>query len=137
MKIIGFNLEKTTYGLPLDNGGACLVIDGEIVMMINEERLNRKQYSSGFKQSINYLLENNQLNIEDIDLFVASSCLEPQSSVENAQTQLKNNGFEIDKDRIKICGKEMTLKLAIMALEEHIDISLIFAVFTDINTRES
>jgi|SRR3989338_7953874 len=104
MKIIGFNLEKTTYGLPLDNGGACLVIDGEIVMMINEERLNRKQYSSGFKQSINYLLENNQLNIEDIDLFVASSCLEPQSSVENAQTQLKNNGFEIDKDRIKICG---------------------------------
>jgi hypothetical protein len=24
MKILGFNLEQTTYGLPLDNGGACL-----------------------------------------------------------------------------------------------------------------
>ena len=59
MKIIGFNLEKTSYNLPLDNGGACLIIDGKVEMLINEERLNRHLYSAGFKQSINYLLENN------------------------------------------------------------------------------
>jgi carbamoyltransferase len=104
MKIIGFNLEKTVYGLPLDNGGACLFIDGKIKMLINEERLNRKQYSPGFKGSINYILDNCDIKIGDIDLFVASSCLEPQSSVENAQKQLKNAGFDIDKDKIRICG---------------------------------
>jgi carbamoyltransferase len=104
MKIIGFDLEKTYYGLPLDNGGACLSVDGEIKMIINEERLNRKQYSPGFKKSINYILENNHLKIEDIDLFVASSCLEPQTSAENAQKQLKDSGFEVDKSKIKICG---------------------------------
>lgn len=108
MKIIGFNLEKTTYGLLLDNGGACLAMDGEIVMMINEERLNRKQYSSGFKQSINYLLQNNNLNFEDIDLFVASSCLESKESVENVQNQLKENGFDIPQSKIKICDHHLS-----------------------------
>ena len=100
MKIIGFNLEKTSYGLPLDNGGACLAIDGEIKMLINEERLNRKQYSPNFKQSIKYVLENNNLFIGDVDLFVASSCLEPLSSIDEVQKQLKDNGFEIDKEKI-------------------------------------
>ena len=35
MKIIGFNLEETSYGLPLDNGGACVIVDGEVKMLIN------------------------------------------------------------------------------------------------------
>lgn len=108
MKIIGFNLEKTVYGLPLDNGGVCLAIDGEIKMLINEERLNRKQYSPGFKQSINYILDNNNLKIEDIDLFVASSCLEPKSSIENVQKQLKDSGFDVDEDKIRICGHHLS-----------------------------
>lgn len=108
MKIIGFNLEKTYYGLPLDNGGACLSVDGEIKMIINEERLNRKQYSPGFKGSINYILENNKLKIEDIDLFIASSCLEPQTSIENAQKQLEDNGFKVDKSKIRICDHHLS-----------------------------
>lgn len=103
MKIIGLNLEKTSYGLILDNGGACLAINGEIIMAINEERLNRKQYSFGFKQSINYILSNNNLTIEDIDLFVASSCLEPIVSVENIKKQLLKNGFDIPQSKIKVC----------------------------------
>jgi len=103
MKIIGFNLEKTTYGLPLDNGGACLFTDGQLTMMINEERLNRKQYSSGFAQSINYLLKNNNLSIEDIDLFVASSCLEPRADIDEVYNQLKENGFDIPQSKIKVC----------------------------------
>lgn len=108
MKIIGFNLGKTVYDLPLDNGGACLIIDGEVVMVINEERLNRKQYSSGFKQSINYLLQNNNLEIKDIDLFVASSCLEPKQIVEDVQCQLKENGFDIPSERIKVCDHHLS-----------------------------
>ena len=108
MKILGFNLEKTYYGLPLDNGGACLIVDGEIKMLINEERLNRKQYSPGFRGSINYILDNCELKISDIDFFVASSCLEPQSSIESVQKQLKDNGFEINRNKIKICNHHLS-----------------------------
>jgi len=103
MKIIGFNLEKTTYGLPLDNGGACLIVDGEVKMVINEERLNRKQYSAGFELSINYILQNNNLSLKNIDLFVASSCLDVVASVSDVQKQLKEAGFSIPKSKIKVC----------------------------------
>lgn len=108
MKIIGFNLEKTSYGTSLDNGGACLAIDGKIVMMINEERLNRNQYSSGFKQSINYLLKNNSLLVDDIDFFVASSCLEPKETMEQVQKQLNENDFNIPLSKIKICDHHLS-----------------------------
>lgn len=107
-KIIGFNLEKTHYGQPLDNGGACLAIDGEIVMMVNEERLNRKQYSAGFKESINYLLQNNNLAIDEIDGFVASSCLEPKVSIEQVQMQLKENGFDVPQSKIQVCDHHLS-----------------------------
>lgn len=112
MKIIGINLESTYYGLPLDNGGACLAVDGEIRMVINEERLNRKQYSPGFKQSINYILENNDIDLKDVDLFVASSCLEPLSTIENVQMQLMDNGFDVDKDKIMICDHHFSHALS-------------------------
>ena len=108
MKIIGFNLEKTSYGLPLDNGGACLVIDGKVKMAIAEERLDRKQYSSGFKLSIKYLLENNNLNLNDIDLFVASSCLEVIPKSSDVQKQLKENGFDIPLKKIKVCDHHLS-----------------------------
>lgn len=108
MKIIGFNLKNTTYGLPLDNGGACLAVDGEIVMMINEERLNRKQYSAGFKKSIDYLLINNNLHIDEIDMFVASSCLEPITTTEEVSEQLKKDGFNIPTSKIKVCNHHLS-----------------------------
>lgn len=102
MKIIGLNLDKTFYGLPLDNGGACLLVDGKVKMLISEERLNRKQYSPGFKMSLNYILENNNLSINDIDYFVASSCLESLSTPKKAHEQLKQNGFDVPLKKIKV-----------------------------------
>ena len=107
MKIIGFNLEKTSYGLPLDNGGACLVIDGKVKMAIAEERLNRKQYSSGFKLSIKYLFNNN-LDLNDIDLFVASSCLDIMPKNSDVQKQLKENGFDVPLKKIKVCDHHLS-----------------------------
>lgn len=108
MKIIGFNLEKTHFGLPLDNGGACLIVDGEVKMMINEERLNRKQYSSGFRKSIEYLLRNNQLQTSEIDLFVASSCLEPVQSPEYVKDALMSFGFDVPLEKIKVCDHHLS-----------------------------
>lgn len=100
MKIIGFNLAKTHYGLPLDNGGACLMIDGEVKMLINEERINRKQYSAGFKESVKYILEANNLELDEIDLWVASSCLETKRSPEYVSVQMREYGFNIPKEKI-------------------------------------
>lgn len=108
MKIIGFNLEQTHYGLPLDNGGACLIVDGEVTMMVNEERLNRKQYSPGYKQSLEYILENNNLSIDDIDMFVASSCLEPLATPKYIQKSLRKNGFDVPLRKIKVCGHHLS-----------------------------
>lgn len=133
MKIIGFNLEKTVYGLSLDNGGACLVVDGEVVMVINEERLNRKQYSAGFRRSINYLLQNNNLELKDIDLFVGSSCLEPKQSVENVQQQLKENGFDVPLEKIRVCDHHLSHAFAAY-YPSQFDGALIMVVDGDGNT---
>lgn len=108
MKIIGFNLEETSYGLPLDNGGACLIVDGEVKMLINEERLYRKQYQAGFAQSISYILKNNDLSIEDIDLFVASSCLDVLATAEEVQQQLKKHDFDVPLQKIKVCNHHLS-----------------------------
>ncbi len=108
MKILGFNLEHNSYGLPLDNGGACLVVDGEVKMLINEERLTRKQYDAGFVQSINYILENNNLSIDDIDLFVASSCLDIKAREQDVQKQLEKRGFSVPLSKIRVCGHHLS-----------------------------
>jgi len=102
MKIIGFNLAKTHYNLPLDNGGACLMVDGEIKMLINEERINRKQYADGFKKSIEYILNANGLKVSDIDLWVASSCLEVRRTSEYVAAQMKEFGFSVAKEKIVV-----------------------------------
>ncbi len=104
MKIIGFNLAKTSYNLPLDNGGACLIVDGKVEMMINEERLTRVQYQAGFRKSIEYILTNNNLSLHDIDLFVASSCLEVMQHPEDVQRQLAEYGLEVPLEKIRVCN---------------------------------
>ncbi len=108
MKIIGFNLEETAYGLPLDNGGVSLIVGGEVKMLINEERLTRKQYQAGFSKSLSYILENNGLGIDDIDLFVASSCLDVLSTPEEVQRQLLKNGFDVSAEKIQVCDHHLS-----------------------------
>ena len=107
MKIIGFNLDKTCYGLPLDNGGACLIVDGKVEMMVSEERLNRKQYSAGYNLSILYILYNCDLKISDIDLFVASSCLEPRRTPEYVSQELRKFGFDVPVSKIEIADHHL------------------------------
>jgi len=102
MKIIGFNLAKTHFGLPLDNGGACLIVDGEVKMLINEERINRKQYSPGFHESIRYILRANNLKPNDIDYWVASSCLETKRTPEYVSVQLHSYGLKVPEEKILI-----------------------------------
>ena len=47
---------------------AVLLEDGQIISAVQEERLNRQKHCGGFPyQSINYILKENNLTIEDID----------------------------------------------------------------------
>lgn len=108
MKIIGFNLAKNSYGLPLDNGGVCLIVDGRVQMMVNEERLNRTQYSPGLKMSLDYILSSNNLSIKDIDKFVASACLDVLPSVDFVHGQLAEYGFKVPKSKITVCDHHMS-----------------------------
>ncbi len=108
MKILGFNMAHNSYGLPLDNGGACLIVDGEVKMLINEERLTRKQYDAGIVRSIKYVLDNNDLVPEDIDLFVASSCLDVEATPEAVQAQLKTHGFDVPRSKIIVCNHHLS-----------------------------
>jgi len=75
MKIIGANLGQTEKGMKLNDGGICLYNDGKIIIT-SEERINRKKYSGGFELSLKVMLDKEKLKLEDIDLFVFSSCCE-------------------------------------------------------------
>lgn len=108
MNIIGLNLEKTSFGLTLDNGGACLMKNGNIISMISEERLNRKQYSSGYKQSLEYVLKTATIALKDIDILSVSSCLESHRSVKSVSKELKEKGIIIPKSKIKVCDHHLS-----------------------------
>jgi carbamoyltransferase len=61
MKILGFNC----YG---HDSAAALIIDGEVVCAVEEERLNRKKHSGGFPiHAIKECLKSANLEIADID----------------------------------------------------------------------
>jgi carbamoyltransferase len=55
------------------DGGAAVMIDGEIRCAISEERLNRQRYSRGYLNACFYCLQHLDLAIEDVTLFVFSS----------------------------------------------------------------
>ena len=108
MTILGFNLAKTEYGLPLDNGGACLMINGKLVAMTQEERFTRIQYAPGFTHSINAVLKETKLHTDDVDLWVTSSCLEPLRSVASVQSALHEGGFNIPLEKILVCDHHLS-----------------------------
>ena len=53
------------------DSAAALIINGEIISAVQEERFTRKKHDSNFpKKAIEYCLKNNNLNINDIDQIV-------------------------------------------------------------------
>ncbi|WP_413683856.1 carbamoyltransferase [Prochlorococcus sp. MIT 1011] len=50
------------------DSAACLIVNGEIISAVQEERFTRKKHDSGFpKNAIKYCLENSNLTLNDID----------------------------------------------------------------------
>ena len=53
------------------DSAACLVIDGEIISAVQEERFTRKKHDSNFpKNAFKYCLQNNNLTLSDIDYVI-------------------------------------------------------------------
>ena len=66
-------MDKNMYILGLHNdedSGVCLIKDGKIIDVINEERLTRKKLQAGFpSKSLKYILKKNKLEIKKINYF--------------------------------------------------------------------
>ena len=61
MNIIGINAFHA-------DSSACIIIDGQLVVAVEEERFNRVKHWAGFPiESINYCLNETNLKISDID----------------------------------------------------------------------
>ena len=53
-----------------EDSGVCLIKNGKIIDVINEERLTRKKLQSGFpSKCLKYILKKNKLKIKNIDYF--------------------------------------------------------------------
>lgn len=72
LKIIGLNLGD-------HDGGCALFVEDSVIYGVAEERLNRHKYSSGWFAALVYCLQAAGLTIDEIDLFVFSSCGKPLS----------------------------------------------------------
>ena len=61
--------EKRIIGISCyyHDSAACLIIDGEIISAVQEERFSRKKHDSNFpKNAIKYCLKKNSLTLKDI-----------------------------------------------------------------------
>lgn len=76
MLIAGVNAGNTRDGRHLKDGAACLVIDGEPVVGVAEERLTSEKHAGGFSRALPYCLQSEGATIPDLDMIVVSTCAE-------------------------------------------------------------
>ena len=65
--------DKTILGFNVGHNGSCSLLYKDKIISIAEERLNRKKNSEGYLYAINYCLEEMNISINDVDLFVSSN----------------------------------------------------------------
>jgi carbamoyltransferase len=62
-----------SIGLNIGHDGGCAILDGERIIAIAEERLNRTRYSSGWHTALAYCLEASDVRLSEVDAVVFSS----------------------------------------------------------------
>ena len=75
MIIVGINAPETREGMKLNDGGSAIIKDGALYT-VAEERVSRVKHAGGYKESLQYCLDATNTRLEDVDLFVVSSCCE-------------------------------------------------------------
>ena len=77
MYIAGISMGETQDGQNLLNdGGACLLGDGKVLVAIAEERISRKTHIGGFAEALQYCLDTAGIDLDEVDRVVVSSCSE-------------------------------------------------------------
>ena len=77
MKIIGINSNYDSGMNEIYSGGCALVVDGVIEMALAEDRISRVKNEGGFKQSLQYILNQTNNEMTDIDYFYISFYANP------------------------------------------------------------
>lgn len=95
MAVLGVNLGATVLGKQLKDGGACVVADGQPTIAIAEERLSRVKHDGGFSRSVEYSLKGAGLELQNIELCVATSCCEPVRDGHSLPAQLSRSAFPV------------------------------------------
>ena len=79
MIYVGVNAGTTSSGMKLNDGGCCIIKNGEI-LAIAEERVTQKKYAGGFDMSLEYCLNATNTRYEDVTKLAISSCCEKKKS---------------------------------------------------------
>lgn len=111
MNIVGASVAKTQHGAKINDGGAAILKNGKLISAISEERITRTKHDSGFKNSLQYILNEANLKISDIDLFVLSSCMEPILSPKSELYISDNETIQdigIDCNKVIICEHHLS-----------------------------
>lgn len=100
MKIIGANICVKPSGDRLRDAGACLLIDGQLMVAIAEERITRVKHDYTIRNSIHYCLNACGVELDDIDLFVFSICGAKPLTAAYAHQFLSESGMEVPLSKI-------------------------------------
>lgn len=102
MFVLGLNLTTTSDGLELFDGAAAMVINGEPVVAIAEERLSRIKHCGGVANAVEYCLAAAHVTIDQVHVAVSICCDEPPTP-EEASDRLSRQGIDVDPSRIIVC----------------------------------
>ncbi len=72
MKIIGINSNYDALMNRIYSGSCALIVDGKIVCALAEDRISRVKDEGGFKHSLQFILDQAKLTVDDIDYFYIS-----------------------------------------------------------------
>jgi carbamoyltransferase len=72
MKIIGINSRYDALMNKVYSGSAALIVDGKIVQALAEDRISRIKDDGGFDQSLEFILDEAKLRMDEIDYFYIS-----------------------------------------------------------------
>jgi carbamoyltransferase len=109
MIVLGINAGITKKGRPLNDGGAALIVNGKIACAIQEERLTRVKYDSGFEKSIKYVCDTAKVEFSEIDKVIVTSCIDGIWSKKEAMEILKlKEKYGFSEEKVEVISHHLS-----------------------------